>query len=185
MQYSGIHINAVTYVIIVMAIGLLVDFLMHMLLRYFETTGRTRHEKVKETLETMGASILLGGLTTFLGVIPLAFSTTTIFMVVFKSFLAMVCLGCGIGLILLPVLLSLVGPVVSKQHGSSLVVTAKGSVDSSTAAFSKDSLHTAKDLTKLADSSSDEDGRSSDDNDENKQLHLVMTSSTGGGYEAV
>ena len=93
MQLSGIHINAVTYVIIVMAIGLLVDFLMHMLLRYFETTGKTRHEKVKETLETMGASILLGGLTTFLGVIPLAFSTTTIFMVVFKSFLAMVTLG--------------------------------------------------------------------------------------------
>lgn len=28
MQYSGIHINAVTYVIIVMAIGLLVDFLV-------------------------------------------------------------------------------------------------------------------------------------------------------------
>lgn len=28
MQYSGIHINSVTYVIIVMAIGLLVDFLV-------------------------------------------------------------------------------------------------------------------------------------------------------------
>jgi Patched family len=68
---------------------------------------------VKDTLETMGASILLGGATTFVGVIPLAFSTTTVFMVVFKSFLAMVCLGCGVGLILLPVLLSLAGPVTT------------------------------------------------------------------------
>jgi len=128
MQYSGIHINAVTYVIIVMAIGLLVDFLMHILLRYYETMGKTRHEKVKDTLETMGASILLGGLTTIIGVMPLAFSTTTIFMVVFKSFLAMVCLGCGIGLILLPVLLSLVGPVNSHHQCLEAVMQDKPSV---------------------------------------------------------
>ena len=83
MQFCGIKINSVTYFIIVMAIGLLVDFLMHMLLRYYETKGRTRHEKVKETLETMGSSILLGGFTTWLGVVPLAFSTTKIFMVRF------------------------------------------------------------------------------------------------------
>lgn len=81
MQFCGIKINSVTYFIIVMAIGLLVDFLMHMLLRYYETKGTTRHEKVKETLETMGSSIMLGGFTTWLGVVPLAFSTTKIFMV--------------------------------------------------------------------------------------------------------
>jgi hypothetical protein len=118
MQMAGLHINAVTYIVIVMAIGLLVDFLMHILLRYYETTGTTRNAKVKETLETMGASILLGGLTTWLGVIPLAFSTTAIFKMVFISFLAMVSLGCGVGLILLPVLLSLVGPIVSVHPGA-------------------------------------------------------------------
>ena len=84
MQFCGIKINSVTYFIIVMAIGLLVDFLMHMLLRYYETKGRTRHEKVKETLETMGSSIMLGGFTTWLGVVPLALSTTKIFMVSFR-----------------------------------------------------------------------------------------------------
>ena len=81
MQYCGIKVNSITYFIIVMAIGLLVDFLMHILLRYYETKGKTRNAKVKETLETMGASILLGGFTTWLGVIPLAFSSTKIFMV--------------------------------------------------------------------------------------------------------
>lgn len=81
MQYCGIKVNSVTYFIIVMAIGLLVDFLMHILLRYYESKGKTRHAKVKETLETMGASILLGGFTTWLGVIPLAFSSTKIFNV--------------------------------------------------------------------------------------------------------
>jgi multidrug efflux pump subunit AcrB len=33
MQFFGIYINAVTYVTIVISIGLLVDFLMHILLR--------------------------------------------------------------------------------------------------------------------------------------------------------
>ena len=82
MQYTGIRVNSITYFIIVLAIGLLVDFLMHILLRYYESKGTTRHEKVKETLETMGTSILLGGLTTWLGVLPMAFSTTKIFMTV-------------------------------------------------------------------------------------------------------
>jgi len=81
MQYCGIKVNSITYFIIVIAIGLLVDFLMHILLRYYESKGRSRHEKVKETLQTMGTSILLGGFTTWLGVIPLAFSSTEIFMV--------------------------------------------------------------------------------------------------------
>ena len=79
LQMCGIFINAVTYVTIVIAIGLLVDFLMHILLRYYETTGATREEKVTETLETMGASMLMGGFTTWLGVIPLSLSSTKIF----------------------------------------------------------------------------------------------------------
>ena len=83
-------------------------------MRYYETSPtKTRDERVKETLETMGTSILLGGLTTFLGVVPLCFSTTRIFMIVFLSFLAMVLLGLIHGLVLLPVILSLVGPTTS------------------------------------------------------------------------
>lgn len=52
---------------------------MHILLRYYESSGETREEKVKETLETMGASMLMGGFTTWLGVIPLSLSSTKIF----------------------------------------------------------------------------------------------------------
>lgn len=79
MRFCGLGINPITFFIILLSIGLLVDFLMHILLRYFEARGTTRHEKVKETLETMGTSILLGGFTTWLAVIPLAFSTSVTF----------------------------------------------------------------------------------------------------------
>lgn len=113
LHFSGLYINPLVYVCLVISIGLLVDFLMHIILRYYESTEATREDKVKDTLRTMGASILVGGLSTCLGVIPLAFASSTILKTVFISFIAMVTLGVGHGLILLPVLLSCFGPTVS------------------------------------------------------------------------
>jgi uncharacterized membrane protein YdfJ with MMPL/SSD domain len=92
-----------------MSIGLLVDYVMHVLFRYYEVPGN-RHDKTVELLRTMGASILLGGTTTFLGIIPLLFSVSDVFATVFYTFLGIVILGMGHGLILLPVLLSIFGP---------------------------------------------------------------------------
>jgi len=85
---------------------------MHIILRYYESTEPTRDAKVKDTLRTMGASILVGGLSTCLGVVPLAFSSAQVLKTVFISFTAMVTLGLAHGLILLPVLLSYLGPTV-------------------------------------------------------------------------
>lgn len=93
------------------SVGLLVDFLMHILLRYNESTHRTRDGRVRDTLETMGSSILLGGLSTFLGIFPLFFSTSYILKTVFTSLCSMVIIGVTHGLILLPVILSMAGPI--------------------------------------------------------------------------
>jgi Niemann-Pick C1 protein len=92
-----------------MSIGLLVDFIMHVSLRYFESKGETREEKVKNTLRTMGVPVLIGGISTLLGVVPLAFSTSAIFSTIFVAFLALVLLGAGHGLILLPIVFSIFG----------------------------------------------------------------------------
>ena len=83
---------------------------MHILLRYFESEESDWKAKVLDTLQTMGSSILVGGCTTLLGTLPLAFSTTEIFRVVFKTFIALVTLGVAHGLIFLPVVLMLIGP---------------------------------------------------------------------------
>ena len=100
-----------------MSIGLLVDFLMHMLLRYHECPGETREEKVKLALKSMGASVLVGGLSTMLGVLPLALSTSALMRTVFVAFIGMVSLGITHGLMVLPVILSLVGPTAPmKEH---------------------------------------------------------------------
>jgi uncharacterized membrane protein YdfJ with MMPL/SSD domain len=100
----------------VIAIGLIVDFISHVLLRYNESTYKTREGRVKDTLETIGSSIFLGGFSTFLGVIPLAFSTSTVLRTVFTSLVAMVVLSLSHGLILLPVVLSVVGPYTDERE---------------------------------------------------------------------
>ncbi|CAB9512172.1 Pick C1-like protein 1 [Seminavis robusta] len=113
MQLAGLDINAVTFVCLVISIGLIVDFLLHIMLRYVESKAPTREERVKETLETMGSSILLGGVSTLLGILPLAFSSSTIMRTVFTSLCSMVVLAVAHGLMVLPVLLSFFGPITS------------------------------------------------------------------------
>ena len=108
MHWAGITINPVSFVILTMSIGLLVDFIMHILLKYYELPGN-RREKVLGTLQTMGSSILLGGITTFLGTVPLVLSTSHVFYTVFVAFSGLVFLGASHGLILVPVLLSTFG----------------------------------------------------------------------------
>lgn len=111
IQLFGLHINAMTYMCVVMSIGLLVDFLMHILIRYYETPrDASRETKVRRTLETMGASVALGGATTFLGVLLMVFGSTRIWRVVFVSFSTVVVLGVLHGLVFLPAVLSVLGP---------------------------------------------------------------------------
>merc|ERR1711920_823852 len=82
---GGAKINAVTYVTMVMSIGLMVDFIMHILLRYYECEGNlTRRQRVIETLRIN---------------------------VIFINFISLMIIGITHGLILLPVLLSLMGPI--------------------------------------------------------------------------
>ena len=70
----------------------------------------------------------MGGFTTWLGVLPLAFSSTAVFWMVFIGFIAMVTLGCSVGLMLLPVLLSIAGPMSDIQSHSQTAVVKKPAV---------------------------------------------------------
>ncbi|CAB9500221.1 Pick C1-like protein 1 [Seminavis robusta] len=111
IQLMGLSIESMTFVSIIVSVGLLVDFLMHILLRYYESPAATRLEKVQQTLTTMGASILVGGLSTLLGVLPLSLGSSMVVRTVFLCFFAIVLIGLSHGLVFLPVVLSLVGPV--------------------------------------------------------------------------
>eukprot|EP00439_Symbiodinium_sp_Y106_P048236 s4388_g6.t1 len=62
----------------------------------------------------MGQPIFLGVSTTFLAILPLAFSASQAFRVFFKMFFGIVVAGGSHGLIFLPVCMSMFGPSVTK-----------------------------------------------------------------------
>lgn len=77
---ADIYVNSVSAIGLTMSIGLVVDYNMHIVLTYFEVKDAvTRDERVKKVLKTMGKSIMLGGFSTFLGVLPLSFSGSEVF----------------------------------------------------------------------------------------------------------
>lgn len=158
---SKITAKLLTYIVclcivtLVVSIGLLVDFILHILLRYYESVHLTREEKVKDSLGTMGASILVGGLSTFLGVVPLIFSTSEILSTVCLAMLSLVGLGLAHGLILLPVLLSYFGTEMCIQHRRRLTLlplTASPSVEIFRRSLVSpvSSLGTAADLVRMS-----------------------------------
>ena len=67
-------------------------------------------ERVKDSMYALGYPILQGAISTILGVIGLALAPSYIFLTFFKMVLLVIVLGALHGLILLPVLLSFLGP---------------------------------------------------------------------------
>jgi len=124
LRVGGVHINSVTSVILVMAIGLSVDFVMHIVLAYFEAKSSTREGKVYIAMMDMGTSISVAGCSTLLGTMLLAFGSSEICYIFYLTFVGVVALGLGHGLILLPVVLSIIGPIPPTKGETSFTSSA-------------------------------------------------------------
>lgn len=92
---------------------------------YLNPTGKYNNA-VLDSIAEVGLAVLLGGISTFLAVFPLAFCQSPIFVVFFKTFFGTIVTGLLYSLILLPILLSFIGP---KPHQINNQVGAMSSLD--------------------------------------------------------
>jgi Niemann-Pick C1 protein len=115
MQF-GVDINAVSVVNLVMAVGLSVEFCVHICTAFMKAVG-TREQRAQHAVINMGSNVVTGiTLTKLVGVLVLAWAPSKLFQLYyFRMYFAIIILGAFHGLMVLPVILSLVGPASSTQ----------------------------------------------------------------------
>ncbi|XP_059583721.1 protein patched homolog 2 isoform X2 [Alligator mississippiensis] len=110
MGLMGIKLSAVPVVILIASVGIGVEFTVHVALGFLTAVG-SRDRRSALALEHVFAPVLDGGISTLLGVLMLAGSEFDFIMRYFFSVLSVLTvLGLLNGLVLLPVLLSVIGP---------------------------------------------------------------------------
>merc|ERR1711871_154448 len=120
-----------------LAVGLSVDYSAHVGHNFMTKQGASNDARVAATLGDIGGAVLNGALSTFLAVCLLSLSKSYVFVVMFKEFLLTATLGVAHGLVLLPVLLSLIGPppfAVQPHGGGDGDDTAPGSEEKAVSA---------------------------------------------------
>merc|ERR1712232_1273818 len=110
MFLLDIAIDSVSVINIVLAVGLSVDYSAHVGHCFMTKGSDDKNKRSTEALADIGAAVLSGATSTFLAVVVLLFSKSYVFTTLSKQFALTVGLGVCHGLILLPVLLSLLGP---------------------------------------------------------------------------
>jgi hypothetical protein len=110
MWVLGFAIDSVSVINLVLAVGLSVDYSAHVGHAFMVKGGTDKNKRSLESLADMGAAVLAGGTSTFLAVAVLLLSDSYVFFVLSRQFCLTVVLGLVHGLILLPVMLSILGP---------------------------------------------------------------------------
>ena len=110
MWLAGIPVNTVSVVNLVMAVGLSVDYSLHVMHTFLATRGASRGARVRGTMLGIAAAVLLAVLSTFFGALALAGTTSEIIRTLFALLLGTVLSGGFVGLLVLPAVLSLIGP---------------------------------------------------------------------------
>mmetsp|Transcript_30847 Transcript_30847/g.77443 ORF Transcript_30847/g.77443 Transcript_30847/m.77443 type:complete len:1144 (+) Transcript_30847:146-3577(+) len=110
MVWIDVKLNAFALVNLVVAIGYSVEFTAHLARAFLLATG-SRDSRAIKSLEEMAYPLLMGAGTTFVALIPLSFAQFPFFRkYYFVMYTVMIGISLVNGCLVLPVVLSLVGP---------------------------------------------------------------------------
>ncbi|KXJ79597.1 hypothetical protein RP20_CCG000345 [Aedes albopictus] len=110
MQRWGLTLDICSCIALQLAVGLCVDYAAHIGHTFLTISHGNRNRRSLETVLHIGAAVLYGGGSTILSLSVLSGSQAYTYRTFFKIFLLVILLGLFHGLVLLPVILSLVGP---------------------------------------------------------------------------
>eukprot|EP00915_Cephaloidophora_sp_WS-2016_P004522 GHVH01006055.1.p1 GENE.GHVH01006055.1~~GHVH01006055.1.p1 ORF type:complete len:1155 (+),score=179.44 GHVH01006055.1:848-4312(+) len=116
MYFWNVKLNMISMINLVISVGFAVDYAAHMCHTYTHCKSKTPDMKATEMLVLMGGAVFNGGSSTLIGILMLGFSTSFIFRVFFKLFLLVVVFGVSHGMILLPVVLTIVDTLVNAPN---------------------------------------------------------------------
>ena len=115
MYMDGIRFNSISVVNLVMAVGLSVDYTLHLVHRFLHSDAEGRAERTKDALVSIGPAVLVGGFSTFAGVLPMTGANSIIFRTFMKLMFGTVLFGLAVGLVLVPTLLAAMGPLPQRR----------------------------------------------------------------------
>lgn len=110
MQRIGLTLDIVSCIALQLSVGLCVDYSAHIGHTFLTISDGTRNERALNTVLHIGAAVLYGGFSTVLALVVLASSQAYTYRMFFKIFLLVITYGLFHGTVLLPVILSLIGP---------------------------------------------------------------------------
>lgn len=116
MPFWGVQVNVVSVACLVLAVGLSVDYCVHIAHVYNVSKKSDRVERTHDALTQMGVSVIMGAFTTLLGIIPMGFANSPIMVLFFRMFVLTILFGGSFGVLVLPVLLIYFGPILTSEQ---------------------------------------------------------------------
>ena len=116
MHWWGLTIDITSMSVLIISVGLCVDFCAHIVHGFLYGRG-TRHERVVYVMEHIAPAVMNGGFSSILALSLLATSRSHIFVSFFKIFFMICVFGLFHGLVLLPVVLATIGPQDAEMVG--------------------------------------------------------------------
>ncbi|XP_026471686.1 protein patched homolog 2-like [Ctenocephalides felis] len=116
MYVWGLTLDLVSCIALQLSVGLCIDYSTHIGHVFLTMEGSTRTKISINVMKHIGAAVIYGGGSTMLALSTLAFSKAYTFKAFFKIFFLIITFGLYHGLIFLPVILSILGPIRKKHN---------------------------------------------------------------------